>query len=359
LTRLPGTAEKRHEQLLGVLSGKRRLLVLTHDNPDPDSIASGWALTRVARRLRSLSVDLAYGGIIGRSENRTLCAVLGVPLKPIERLDLAAYDAVALVDCQPATGNNSLPDDLPPTLVIDHHPLRKQTRQVPFYDVREEYGATATIVSEYLFASEVKLDRHLATALFYAIKSETQNLGREASRSDVRVFLDCFPLVDNQALSRIENPPIPLEYFSMIDSAMDGTRLHGSVVITRLGSVSRPDAVAEFADLMVRLENMRWAVTMGRFGPDLLVSIRTDRPRANAGQMIERICGPEGKAGGHGMMAGGKIAGAAATPESAAEWEERLAQRAVKILKGDPIGVRLLERPSLRSGAPSIHAARP
>ena len=192
LSRLPGVAEKRLEQLSAALSGRRSLLILTHDNPDPDSIASGWGLMRVARRIRRMQVDLAYGGMIGRSENRTLREVLRVPLRPLESLDLTRYQAVALVDCQPGTGNTSLPDDFRPQVVIDHHPLRRQTREVPFYDVREEYGATATIVSEYLLASEVRLERKLATALFYAIKAETQNLGREASRADVRIIVAHF-----------------------------------------------------------------------------------------------------------------------------------------------------------------------
>ena len=349
MTRFPGVAEKRLEQLSDTLSGKRRLLILTHDHPDPDSIASGWALMRVVRRLHRLRVDLAYGGMIGRSENRTLREVLHVPLQPLESLDPASYQAVALVDCQPDTGNNSLPPGIRPTVVLDHHPLRKQTREVPFHDVREEYGATATLVSEYLQASEVRVDRRLATALFYAIKTETRNLGREASRADVRAFLQYFPLVDNLALSRIEHPPIPRVYFATIDRALDGTTLHaaarrGSVAVTRMGEVIMPDAVAEFADLMLRLEGVVWALAIGRFRGDLVLSIRCNQPRGNAGRVIRRICGPDGRAGGHGSMAGGKIEGAASTLATAAEWEGILTARALFLLKAESEGVRLVSQ---------------
>jgi nanoRNase/pAp phosphatase (c-di-AMP/oligoRNAs hydrolase) len=344
LQKPPGVAEKRLEQLQGALGRARRLLILTHDNPDPDALASGWALMRVARRLRPIHVDLAYGGMIGRSENRTFLEVLRLPLKPLETLNLDSYQAIALVDCQPGAGNSSLPFDRQATVVIDHHPLRKQTRSVPFYDVRQDYGATVTIVSDYLLASEVKIDRRLATAAFYAIKSETQNLGRDAARPDVRAFLHFFPLVDNLALSRIEHPPVPRIYFSMIDQAIDGTRLHGQVAVTRLGPVANPDVVAEFADLMVRLEGIRWAVTLGRFGQDLFVSVRTDRPRANAGRVIQRIVGEEGKAGGHESMGGGKIAGGAAGPAKARRLERLLIQRTLGILKAGAHGVKLVER---------------
>ena len=288
LAKLPDAAEKRLEQLGAILAGKSRLLILTHDNPDPDTIATGWALLRLVHRLRRIRVDLAYGGTIGRSENRALLEVLRVPMRPIDDFDPATYPAIALVDCQPETGNNSLPPGIVPTIVIDHHPVRKRTRVVPFYDVREDYGASVTIMSEYLIAAGLRVDRRLATAIFYAIKTETKNLGREASRADVKLFLHFFPLVDNHALSRIEHPPLPRSYFSMIDAAIDGTHIHGPVSVTSLGPVSNPDIVSEFADLMVRLEGVRWSLSIGRYGDDLILSIRTNRERANAGRVIHR-----------------------------------------------------------------------
>lgn len=349
MIRLPDVAEKRLEQLAAVLHGTSRLLIVTHDNPDPDTIATGWVLQRLVRRLRPIRVDLAYGGIIGRGENRALREVLRVPLRPLDTVDPASYPAIALVDCQPNTGNNSLPPGIKPTIVIDHHPVRRQTREVPFYDVREEYGASVTIASEYLIASGARVDRRLATAIFYAIKTETKNLGREASRADVRVFLHFFPQVDNHALSLIEHPPIPRSYFSMMDQMIDGTRLFGPLSVTMLGEVSNPDIVAEFADLIVRLEGIRWSLAVGRFGDDLVLSIRTNYERANAGRVIRRIVGELGKAGGHGMMAGGKLPGGAADPATARRNEAWLLERTRKILRIEDEGVALVADPSGRT----------
>ena len=114
-----GAPERRLRQMVEALKGKRRLLVLTHDNPDPDCIASGWALTRVVRKVKRMRVDFAYAGIIGRNENRTLAEVLRVPIRPLHQIDLSSYDSFALVDSQPGTGNNSLPEGVLPTIVID------------------------------------------------------------------------------------------------------------------------------------------------------------------------------------------------------------------------------------------------
>ncbi|MBD3337403.1 MAG: phosphoesterase, partial [Candidatus Eisenbacteria bacterium] len=203
-----------------------RILVLTHDNPDPDALASAWALRRVFQRMGCRNVQTAYSGIVGRAENRFMIDILRIPIEPAADKHWERADTVALVDCQPGAGNVSLPRKAPAVrFVLDHHPLRQTTRRIDYYDVRPEVGATATMAAEYLERVGVRLDRRLATALFHAIRTETQNLGREASRTDARQFSRLFPLVDNQALSRIEMAPIPRAYFSMMNHAINGTRI--------------------------------------------------------------------------------------------------------------------------------------
>ena len=305
----------------------RRLLVLTHDNPDPDAIASAWMLGRIVRRLGCCRVTLGYGGIIGRTENRAMIDILRIPLHSIEDLDMGSFDSFALVDTQPETGNNSLPEGTVPIVVFDHHPCRKPTRSVPFHDIRVDYGASATILYEYLEVAGIEPDRRLASAIFHAIRSETQNLGREAGRADQRVFLEMFPLVDNEALSQIEHSRLQRSYFEMMGRAIEGTRLYAEIAVTVLEEVSNPDVVAEFADLIVRLEGIEWALCIGRFGDDLLLSIRTNNRRANAGKVIQEVVGSRGTAGGHEMIAGGKLEGAAITRARAARAENLIRRR--------------------------------
>lgn len=347
------SADRRLREMAEVLTGKKRLLVLTHDHPDPDCIASGWGLLKVIRRLKRMTVDFGYGGTIGRSENRTLRDVLQVPLAPISTLDLQSYDAFALVDSQPETGNNSLPVGVLPTIVIDHHPCRRRTREVPYFDVREDYGATATIVAEYLAAADAPIDRRLATAFFYAIKTETRNLGREASRADVRAFLEFFPRVDNVALSAIEHPRIPRAYFAMIDRLIAGAQVQGRFVTALLGPVEPPEVVAEFADMLVRMEDADWALAIGRYRGSLLLSLRTNLTSVNAGRVIQRIVRSDGTAGGHGMMAGGRVTpptGSEGDPAALDRLEQALLARARRLVgapaRGGPLVRRTSAKPS-------------
>ncbi|MBI3894134.1 MAG: DHH family phosphoesterase, partial [Candidatus Wallbacteria bacterium] len=263
---------KKLGRLLAALRRGSKLLVMPHDNPDPDSIASALALQKIARERAGIEAEIAYGGIVGRGENRAMLASLDIQLRKKTEISFADFDLFALVDTQPLTGNNSLPPEIVPDVVIDHHPLRKPTRSARFFDIRRTYGATTTVMTEYLFACGLKLDPALATALFYGIKSETQSLGREASASDKGVYMQLFRQMDTERLWRIEHSSLSPKYFAMMADAIHGTRVHGDVAIARLGEIAVPDMVAEFADLLMRLENLRWAFCLGLYRGDLYLS---------------------------------------------------------------------------------------
>ena len=142
-------------RLLETLSDRRSLLIVMQDNPDPDSIASAASLRRIANQLGDVTCSIAYGGKIGRGENRALADYLGLNFRPIDQVDPKKFDAIALVATQPGTGNNSLPDDVRAHIVLDHHPLRPGTRSVPFTDVRSRYGALSSILVEYLREADI------------------------------------------------------------------------------------------------------------------------------------------------------------------------------------------------------------
>ncbi len=300
-------SERGYQRLITELGDVRRMLILTHDNPDPDAIAAGWVLGYILRGALNLRTTLAYEGVVGRAENRAMVELLRIPLVPLSDVVLDRHDAVALVDTQPGTGNNSLPDAILPRVVFDHHPLRRKTRDVPFVDLRVDYGATATILTEYLEVSDLPIRPRHATGLFYAIRSETQNLGRESSIPDSRAFLALFPKADSRLISHIEQAPISRRYLALLNGAFRATRLHGELSLTKLGAMPYPDVVAELADLLLRVDQVRWALVMGRYRGSLYVSLRTENPRGNAAREIAAIIGDLGKAGGHGSMAGGRI----------------------------------------------------
>ncbi|MGB8931266.1 MAG: DHH family phosphoesterase [Anaeromyxobacteraceae bacterium] len=299
---------ERFAQLIALAKGKRRALILTHDNPDPDSIAGGVALAWLLKRVARVEPTVAYGGIIGRAENRALVKVLHLPLVPVSRVDFEDYDLVCMVDTQPDQGNHSLPPGVLPDVIIDHHPRRPETARAPFADVSGPIGASSTVVAEYARASGLRLPPRIATALFYGIKADTRDLGRMTTQQDVDAYLWLFPMADKDALRAIEYPRLPASYFRLQHTALERLELWGDVVILDVGDLYAPDMVAELAERFHLLEESRWALAFGRYGGSLWFSLRTSDLRANAGRIIRRVIEERGgSAGGHGSMAGARL----------------------------------------------------
>lgn len=315
---------------------RSRWLLLTHDNPDPDGLAAAAALATILRRRFRRRVTVAYGGIIGRAENREMVRGLHLRLSHLRHLNRKHYRHFALVDCQPWTGNSQLPKGVVPDLVFDHHPARKATQSLPFADVRRDYGATASILAEYLAESGIKPTRALATGLVYAIRVETQEFGREAAGPDHEAYDRLLPHVDRRALARIQGAPLPLDYYRNLHRALDALWSTGSLVISHLGRVEQPDIVPEIADLLLRMEGKTWSMATGLFGDRVYLSIRTSNTRAEAGNLIRRLIGKNGKGGGHGTMAGGYVMLGRAGDEGSAALERSLGQRFARALKKNP-----------------------
>ncbi len=313
-----------------------RWLVLTHDNPDPDALAAAAGTALLLRRAFQRNVAVAYGGIIGRAENREMVRCLKLDLVPLRRIRIGDFRHFVLADCQPWTGNAQLPEGIVPEIVLDHHPLRPATAAVPFVDIRPDYGATATIVAEYLLEAGIEIPRKLATGFVYAIISETRGFSREASEPDHAMFDQLLPRSDRRALARIQNARLPLSYFRILYRGLARLQGTANLVVSHLGAVDQPDIVPEIADLLLRLEGRTWSMCTGRFDNRFYVSIRTTNSRADAGNLIRRLIGKRGKGGGHGTMAGGFIPLETGPGSSSEVLERRLTRRFVLALGKSP-----------------------
>lgn len=313
-----------------------RWLVLTHDNPDPDALASAMILSHILRCAFKQKVTMAYGGIVGRAENREMVKSLHLKLSHVRNLSWKKYQRFALVDTQPRSGNNQLPARAVPDVVIDHHPVRTNVQSLPFLDIRPPYGATATILAEYLLASRVRYTHAVATALIYAIRSETQDFAREWAGPDKAVYDHFFPYANHRILARIQSPRLPLTYFSNLHEALESLVSVDSLILSHLGDVSQPDIVPEIADLLLRMEGKTWSLCTGFFGERLYLSIRTTNPRADAGSVMRRLVGRRGKGGGHGMMAGGWVDASKTAPADRGKLQRQLGLKLVRELKKSP-----------------------
>ncbi len=287
--------------------GRGPALILTHDNPDPDSMAAAEALRALLETEAGLETTVARGGIVGRAENRAMVSVLGLEHRDVADIDFDDYGVIGLVDTQPETGNNSLPPGHRVDIVIDHHPRRPPAERAPWCDVREDYGASCTIAYSYLRRRGVPISKKVATALLYAIKSETKDLGRESSEHEYEAYGELLKLADLAQVHAIAEPKVPAAHFAALDRALRAAEVRGPLVSANLGKLSYPDLVAEIADLLLPYDAAHWVICVGQHEGAVYLSIRTDVEHAHAGHLIRAIVDGRGAAGGHGQVAGGRM----------------------------------------------------
>ena len=294
---------------LRAIAGTGPVLILTHDNPDPDALASGKAFATLLRSAWNIPSRLLYSGLVQRAENR---AMLNLLTPEWEHSDVVAgvdqFSALAMIDTQPGAGNNRFPPTHTPQIVIDHHhPIRKTIGIVPYADVQPEIGATVTLLAQYLETARIVPDSDLATAMFYALKTDTRGLSRGASSSDKDVYLKLLAQTDHSKLIQIEQAGLPKIDFRAFSRGLLSARVYTQSVVTDLGKIHRPDLTAELADLLVRLEDARAVLCIGHHEQILYLSIRTVPLRQDAGLLVQQVIIPPGRAGGHGTMAGGQV----------------------------------------------------
>jgi nanoRNase/pAp phosphatase (c-di-AMP/oligoRNAs hydrolase) len=337
-------SKEHSDGMLEWLRGQGKTVIIIHDNPDPDCLASAMALRHLLAMKLSRDAVITFSGMIGRSENIAMAKELEITLIPLELVDLDEFSVVCMLDTQPGTGNNSLPPDRRVDIVIDHHPLREASSKCRWVDIRDDYGVTATILYEYLLAQDIHIGTKLATALFYAIKSETQDLGREANRPDRDAYLRLFPVANKRLLYEITHPKLLKEHFRTIHSGVENAKIYGELLVVNLQAICFPEVVSEIADYLIRLEGIETVLSMGHYNDKVILSLRTTNTLLNAGEIIRRLVAGRGAAGGHGMMAGGILDNVPFDPAAVEEAEAFLTRGLlVELSIKDVVPERLIE----------------
>jgi nanoRNase/pAp phosphatase (c-di-AMP/oligoRNAs hydrolase) len=275
-----------------------RVLILTHNDPDPDALASGLALRSLLRRTRTTAILGCLQGVT-RPENQRMVKLLDLQYEVLQPADLRDFEKVALVDVQPHYFPGLLDHA---DLVVDHHP--EQTGYTAIYkDIRPEFGSTSTILTEHLRAVDMDISERTATAMLYAIKSDTLFFNRQANRADLDAFTYLYPLADAGLVRKMEGSEITAERLEYVIKAWQNGRMMEHVYCAFLGEPPREDFVPYVADFYMQLEDVQWTVISGVVNDTFVVSVRNLGYSRNAGDFVRRWFSGIGSAGGHRTMA--------------------------------------------------------
>ncbi|HJZ74272.1 MAG TPA: DHH family phosphoesterase [Vicinamibacterales bacterium] len=288
----------RVQQYQRYFSDADRVLILLHNDPDPDAMASGLALRNVLRRTKTTAIIGAIQGVT-RPENLRMINLLDIHVESITHQSVKEYDRVAMVDVQPHYFGGLI-DRV--DLVIDHHPEQPGYTAV-FKDIRPDYGSTSTILTEHLRAVDVNISERTATAMLYAIKSDTLFFNRSTNRVDLEAFSYLYPLADAALIRKMEGAEITLERLDYVLRAYKDGTLSDQVFCAFLGALPREDFIPYVADFFLQLEDVKWTIVAGIVNESLVVSVRNLGYTKNAGEFVRRFFSDIGSAGGHRAMA--------------------------------------------------------
>jgi nanoRNase/pAp phosphatase (c-di-AMP/oligoRNAs hydrolase) len=289
---------QRVQQYQRYMNDADRVLILTHNDPDPDAMASGLALRTLLRRTRQTAV-LGCLEPVTRPENLRMVKMLDLKIEVLKPEQLREFDKIALVDVQP----HYFPGLLPHVdLVIDHHPEQSGYNAI-FTDIRPDYGSTSTILTEHLRAVDIDISERTATAMLYAIKSDTLFFARHTNRVDLEAFTFLYPLADAALIRKMEGAEITLERLDYVTRASQNGILREQVFTSFIGDAPREDFIPYTADFFLQLEDVKWTIIAGIVGNCLIVSVRNLGYSRNAGEFVKRWFADIGSAGGHRAMA--------------------------------------------------------
>ncbi|MBF0540609.1 MAG: DHH family phosphoesterase [Nitrospirae bacterium] len=287
------TTKQHINKLLGIFKKEDCLLILIE--PDPDSIASAMILKRILWRIVS-KVSIAYFGKIQRLDNQVMVESVKAPLIKMAKINSADFTRFALIDSQPH--HSELFKDFKFDIIIDHHPHRNKP-EASYVDIRPEYGATATIMTEYLRAAKIVPSKTLATAILYAIKTDTSNFERGATAKDIEQFQYVFHYANRSLLSKIERSELRIADLTLYRKAIKNMTITRNKVFSYLGVINAPDICVQLADFFMRIHKISWSITAGLYNETLIIIFRSDGQRKDAGKLAIKSFAAIGSAGGH------------------------------------------------------------
>ncbi|MDY6904589.1 MAG: DHH family phosphoesterase [Thermodesulfobacteriota bacterium] len=276
--------------------------VLVLINADPDAIASAMAVKQLLQQHVD-RVTLSHINVIERPDNIAMVNLLNAGLVHVDRIKPKRFSRFVILDSQPS--HNEIFGNFTFDAVIDHHPDGGNSNLSPkaFRDIRPEYGATSTIMIEYLKAASIEPSYKLATALYLGIKTDTSDFERNALVEDVRAFQFIYQYTNTHLARRIEQAELKPEFLKYISRALTRKTIRKNKIIAHIGYVENPDICVIIADFFMRIHSMKWSIVSGIYDKKLIVVLRNDGVSRDAGKTAKKIFDQIGSAGGHKSMA--------------------------------------------------------
>lgn len=295
--------DDRFSSLVEVLKG-HRVIIQTHDFPDPDAIATAVGLKELLK-WRGVESTICYYGRIEKTNTKMAASILDVDIFNAEELrDISENDYVITVDGQKDNSNFT---ELKGKEVacIDHHPFVTEY-QYSFLKHRI-VGACASLITEWIIEEGMPVGKDLATLLLYGIKMDTRNFCAGVTHCDIKAYDFLLEKADMSKLNRLENSALELTDLRAYGAAIENITIYETVGFAYIPFECPDGLIAAVSEFILSLSSVRVSVVYANRSGGLKFSVRSESSRINAGKLLHIALKDIGNGGGHATMAGGIV----------------------------------------------------
>lgn len=296
----------------------KKWIICSHDNPDPDSIASCLGMIHILGFLGAEDAVMTYCGEISHPQNRAMINVLQLRITKWGELKPPEDAVYVFIDCSQGQKNMSI--GRKPRLVVDHHKISTIDKDILF--LHDEVGACSTLILDLALSithsKEPEIDgieqcfdpdeegtKELATALAIGIKTDTLDfLNETTTENDFQAFRLLGRHLSNEKFGRIVNyeyPPYVLDYEK---TAWENKRPEFQPhFITGLRYVdeSKSDCIPTIADKLMRLQGVQTVVVYGIVDNCIRASVRTSSAALDCQTLCDDVFGKGNGGAKHGI----------------------------------------------------------
>jgi len=256
--------KKHAQQLQQVLSGYSSILIVIKGSPDPDALASSFAL-KVLCDFMNIDSMISATTRLSLPQNKALVSQLKIPIHFSKKVPEAdRFDAYIVPDHQ-SPEVTGLTGRIPCAAHIDHHEKLPEDITCGYRIVEEQVGSTSTIMA-LLFKEicpdiEPSLMKDIATALIYGIQTDTDKY-RHAEHLDYKAINFLSKFSDDKIINKITGLPMSEKTALLLAAAVQNQIIYKDWLITGVGFIEENtrDSIAIIADFLLARQQLKMVI---------------------------------------------------------------------------------------------------
>ena len=284
----------------------QKVYIQCHDNPDADSIASGFALYQYFTDMGK-NTTLFYSGkfMIQKSNLMLMTRELEIPIIYIKEPPTLTDELLILTDCQYASGNVTFVE-ASHVAVIDHHQLEMKENE--YCEIYSGLGSCSTVVWKLLLEAGYPVNDNttLGTALYYGLYADTNQFVEVYNPLDMDMRESVS--VNQSMIRQFRNANISLSELETAGIALIRNIYNEQYRYAIIKSAPcDPNILGIISDFLLQVDAVDTCVVYNVLSEGIKLSVRSCIREVRANELAEFLCVGIGSGGGHLEKAGGFI----------------------------------------------------